>query len=279
LFIAAPQNLRSSYNIFMMKFILTISFFIIAVAANAQDEKMMNDRPGFTIDPGTVLKKWVQVETGFSRQTEKIGMGLKDHFMQNPVLLLKYGIVKRVELRLLTELATQQDGAINGTTIYNGINRVELGAKFNFLQEKGIRPKTSFIAHYYFNHLRTIFKDTLDGGDFRFAMLHTFSKTIILRYNIGMEWKHFIEHPYYVYSFSPGFNITEKWFAYIELFGSFRRPKKYDPENSIDLGIAYYVNDNLKIDASAGLGLSKRAYDNFYAVGISFRFRTSKQLQ
>jgi Putative MetA-pathway of phenol degradation len=261
----------------MMKFVLTISLFVIAVAANAQDEKMLTDRPGFTIDPGTVLKKWVQAETGFSRQTEKKSMGLKDHFMQNPVLAIKYGIVKRVELRLITELATQRDEAINGTDIYNGINRVELGAKFNFLQEKGIRPKTSFIAHYYFNHLRTIFHDTLDGGDFRFAMLHTFSRTIMLRYNIGMEWKHFKYHPYYVYSFSPGFNIGERWFAYIEAFGYLW--KGYPPINSLDAGLAFYINDNLKIDASAGLGLSKRAYDHFYAVGVSFRFRTFKQSQ
>jgi hypothetical protein len=263
----------------MVKFILMISLFVLSLAAHAQDEKMLTDRPGFTNDPGTVPKKWIQAETGFSRQTEKLGMGVKDHFMQNPVLAIKYGIVKRVELRLITELATQQDGAINGTSIYKGINRVELGAKFNFLDEKGIRPKTSFIAHYYFNHLRTIFKDTLDGGDFRLAMLHTLSKTVLIRYNMGMQWKHFISHSYYVYSFSPGFNISEKWFAYIELFGSFRKPKKYDPENSIDLGIAYDINDNLKIDASGGLGLSKMAPDNFYAVGVSFRFRTSKRAE
>lgn len=264
---------------FMKKHILTGTLILLAFVAKAQDEKMVTDRPGFIIDPGTIPKKWIQNETGFSRQTEKKDFRLKDHFMQNPVLLIKYGLVKRVELRVITELATIHDEAVNGTSIYRGINRVELGAKFNFLDEKGIRPKTSFIAHYHLNHLRTIFKDTLDGGDFRFAMLHTLSKTLLIRYNIGMEWKYFISNPYYVYSFSPGFNIGEKWFAYIELFGSFRKPKKYDPENSFDFGIAYYINDNLKVDASAGLGLSKRAPDNFYAVGASFRFRTSKKAE
>ena len=254
----APPLFNKGQPCFSMKrYILICTLFLFAITANAQDEKMITDRPGFTIDPGAVEKKWLQGETGFYRDTEKKGFGLKDHFMQNPVLTIKYGLVKRVELRLITELATLREEAINGTDIYKGISRVELGAKFNFLDEKGIRPKTSLIAHYHFNRLRTIFKDTVDGADFRFAMLHTVSKTILIRYNFGMEWKAFIDQPYYVYSFSPGFNIGENWFAYIELFGSFRRPKKYSPDNSIDLGVAYYISDSLKVDASAGIGLSK----------------------
>ena len=262
---------------FMKKHILTGTLFLLALASKAQDEKMITDRPGFTIDPGTVAKKWIQAETGFSRYTEKKRLGLKDHFMQNPVLSVKYCIVKRVELRVITELATLRDEASNVTSTYRGINRAELGGKFNFLDEKGIRPQASFIAHYYFNHLRTIFTDTIDGGDFRFVMLHTISKTVLIRYNIGMEWKRFIDHPYYVYSFSPGFNIGERWFAYMEAFGYLW--KGYQPINSLDAGLAFYINDNIKIDASAGLGLSKRAYDHFYAVGASFRFRTSKKAE
>jgi hypothetical protein len=107
-------------------------------------------------------------------------------------------------------------------------------------------------------------------------MLHTLSNTILIGYNIGMKWNRFGSPPAFIYTFSPKFNINEKWFAYIEVFGSFRRPKKYDPQNTIDFGIAYYISDNVKIDGSAGFGLSKAAPDNFYAVGTSFRFNTKK---
>lgn len=262
---------------FMKKHILTGTLILLAFAAKAQDEKMVTDRPGFSMDPGTVAKKWIQAETGFSRDTEKKRLGLKDHFMQNPVLSVKYGIVKRVELRLITELATLREEASNITSTYSGINRVELGGKFNFLDEKGIRPKMSFIAHYYFNHLRTIFKDTIDGADFRFAFRHNISRTILIRYNAGMEWKHFDEQQYFVYSFSPGFNIGERWFAYIEAFGYLW--KGYQPINSLDAGLAFYINNNFKVDASAGIGLSKLAPDYFYALGVSFRFRTSKKAE
>ncbi len=260
----------------MRRIICTASFLVILISTSAQVEKIETDRPGETNTPTTVAKKWIQFETGFFMQIEKHYPKLKDHFIQHPSLLSKYGIGNRIELRLITDLATIKEENVNGTTLRTGITNVQLGGKVNFLQEKGLRPKTSLIAHYNFRRLRTLYKDTIDGANFRFAMLHTLSKIISVGYNIGMNWNRFGSPPAYIYTFSPRFNISEKWFAYIEVFGSFKRPKKYNPENYIGAGFAYYVNDNFKIDASAGFGLSKEAPDKFYTIGASFRFNTGK---
>ena len=260
----------------MRRIICTASFLFFLTPAFAQVEKIETDRPGETNSPGTVPRKWLQFETGFLMQIEKHYPRLKDHYIQHPSLLSKYGIGTRFELRLITDLATIKEENVNGTTLRTGITNVQLGGKVNFLKEKGLRPKTSLIAHYNFRRLRTLYKDTIDGANFRFAMLHTLSKTISVGYNIGMNWNRFGSPPAYIYTFSPKFNINEKWFAYVEVFGSFRKPKKYNPENNIGAGFAYYVNDNFKIDASAGFGLSKEAPDKFYTIGASFRFKTGK---
>lgn len=260
----------------MRKIICTLSFLLFLISTSAQVEKIETDRPGETNTPTTVPRKWVQLETGFLMQIEKHYPKLKDHFIQHPSVLSKYGIGNRIELRLITELGTLKEENVNGTTLLTGITNVQLGGKVNFLKEKGIRPKTSLIAHYNFRRLRTLYKDSIDGANFRFAMLHTLSKTISVGYNIGMNWNRFGSPPSYIYTFSPRFNISEKWFAYIEVFGSFRSPKKYNPENNIGAGFAYYVNDNFKIDASAGFGLSKEAPDKFYSIGASFKFKTGK---
>ena len=260
----------------MKKIIYSIVIVLSTVKTSAQSEKIETDRPGETNTPATVPKKWIQIETGFLMQIEKHSSKLKDHFIQHPSLLSKYGIGNRIELRLLTEWGTIKEQFVNDTTSRTGITNVQLGGKVNFLQEKGLRPKTSLIAHYNFRRLRTLYKDTIDGANFRFAMLHTLSKTISIGYNIGMNWNRFGFPPAYMYTFSPRFNISEKWFAYIEVFGSFKRPRKYSPENNIGAGFAYNVNDNFKIDASAGLGLSKEAPDKFYSIGASFRFKTGK---
>ncbi len=259
----------------MKKILYTIYLIFFSLVASAQVDKIETDRPGETNTPTPAARKWINIETGLIRQTQTIGPE-KDFYFQHPSLLIKYGIVNRFELRLITELTSIKQGSINGYSTITGIYNVQLGGKFNFLKEKGLRPKTSLIAHYNFRRLRTLYKDSIDGANFRFAMLHTLSKTISVGYNIGMNWNRFGSSPAYIYTFSPRFNISEKWFAYIEVFGCFKRPRKYNPENNIGAGFAYYINDNFKIDASAGFGLNKNAPDNFYSIGTSFRFKTGK---
>lgn len=261
----------------MKKIICSTCLTFFTFVGFAQIEKLETDRPGKTISPGTVKKKWIQFETGFSKQTEKVNAPKKDLYVQHPFLLTKYGLGKRIEIRLITELATIKEINVNGNTIRTGLNSIQLGGKLNFLKGKGLSPKVSLIAHYDFRRLRTIYKsrDTIDGANFRLAFQHNFSENIFLSYNLGMEWKTFnTRHPTYLYSFSPRFNITEKWFAFIEVFGFIW--KDLTPENSIDFGVAYHIGNNLKIDGSAGFGLNKKAPDNFYAIGASFRFKNGK---
>jgi len=195
---------------------------------------------------------------------------------QHPTLLSKYGVSKRFELRLITDFVTEKIKQ-NNELVENetGIDNVQFGGKFNFFDEKGWRPKTSLIAHYDFAHLRTMHKDTIDGFNFRFTLQKTISEKLSLGCNLGMEWARFGDAPAYTYTFAPGFNLSEKWYAYIEAFGFIWKDDK--PENSIDGGIAYFVNDNFKVDVSAGLGLSKYAPDYYFAVGSSFRFKTSRK--
>ena len=89
-----------------------------------------------------------------------------------------------------------------------------------------------------------------------------------------MEWKRVRSQPAYVYTFSPRFVFNEKWLAFVEFYGF--AWKKRNPENSIDGGLAYNLNENLKIDASAGFGLNKNAPDFFYGIGASLRFKAGK---
>lgn len=262
---------------FMKKHILTGTLILLAFVAKAQDEKMVTDRPGFTNHPATTRSKWMQAETGFSRVSEKYFPPYKDQIFQHPFFLAKYGIGNRFEVRLITVFATTREEATNTTTTITGINTVQLGGKLNFLKEKGLRPGISLVAHYRFNRLKFLRPryDSIDGANFRFAVEHAFSKAFFLGYNFGMEWKTFRFEPAYVYTISPRVFIAENWLLFAEVYG-YAWPKR-TPQNSIDFGLAYYINDNLKIDASAGFGLTKPAPDNFFAFGASFRFRTSKR--
>jgi hypothetical protein len=246
----------------------------------AAQTKIDTDRPDQTESPFTVPKNWMQFETGFLRQVEKniypAYREWKDVYLQHPVLLTKYGVSKWAELRLITGIGTYKLKDHDTISFKeSGLETVQLGGKVNFFKEKGIRPKTSLIAHYDFGSLRTIRKDTLDGLNFRFTMQHRLSSKLSLSYNLGMEWRRFGFPPAYIYTFAPGFNISDKWYAYIEAFGFIWKDEA--PENSIDGGIAYYVNDDFKVDVSAGFGINKKAPDNYFALGASFRFKTNNK--
>lgn len=262
------------------KIIFLTGTLFFAVNAFAQIEKIDTDRPDQTESPFTVPKKWMQFESGFLKEVEK---GPNDPFyklksisFQHPSLLSKYGISKHFELRLITEFSTEKIMQNNRVIEkQSGISNLEFGGKLNFFDEKGLRPKVSLIAHYNFAGLRTLNKDSIDGFNFRFTLQKTISKKVSLGLNLGMEYERFGNAPAYTYTFAPGFNLSEKWYAYIEAFGFIWKDEK--PENSIDGGLAYFVNDNFKVDVSAGLGLSKFAPDYYFAVGSSFRFKTSKK--
>jgi len=260
-------------------FLLLLIAFFSCIDGFSQIDKIDTDRPDQTESAVTVPKKWVQFEAGFLRASNKNPAPNQQRFknidFEHPTLLSKYGLTKCFELRLITTYATSR-GKENSTIIdrQSGISGMELGGKINFFGEKGARPKTSLIAHYDFARLRSLSKDTIDGANFRFTMQHTITKIISLGYNIGMEWERFGSAPAYIYTFAPGFSIGEKWYAYIEAFGFIWKDE--DPENSIDGGIAYYINDNFKVDISAGFGISKRAPDNYFAIGTSFRFKAGK---
>ena len=258
----------------MLKFSLAIFVFFCSLPGFAQVEKIDTDRPDQTESPYIVPRKWMQFEMGFLRERDKLSGGYRSTYFEYPTLLTKYGLGKRVELRLITGLASSSEEAANGTFTVSGLHNVQLGGKVNIAREKKMMPMISLIAHYDFARLRKWYRDSVDGVNFRFTIQKTLTPLVALGLNLGMEWERFGSPPAYIYTFAPGFNISEKWYAYIEAFGSIW---KYEsPENGIDGGIAYYISNDLKIDLSAGFGISKKAPDSYIAIGASFRFKTGK---
>ncbi len=255
----------------MIKFIFPAVLTAMGSAVFAQTEKMETDRPDQTECPYTVPKKCVQFEAGFLKMTEKEAGNNNYHF-HHPALLSKYGISNKLELRVITELATSKEKMQTGKyDNQTGFSSLQLGGKISLWEEKGLLPKTSLIAHYDFCRWRSLERDGMNGANFRFTLQNSISKNISLGYNLGMRWERFDEAPAYVYTFAPGFNLSEKWYAYIELFGFVWQHNS--PENSIDGGFAYNVTNNFKLDISGGIGLTEKAPGNYVAIGASVRFK------
>jgi hypothetical protein len=231
-------------------------------------ERIDTDRPDQTESAVTLPRKVFQMEFGFG----KMNLADKDYNFSHPTFLFKYGLVKRVELRLEGNLFSEHDHLILDPKTTTRFDALEVGTKIALFEEKGWRPKTSFLGHLGLpftasdvDPAQTVF------GSLRLSFQHTLSERAGLGYNVGAVWDGFTNRPTWMYTFSPNINIGKRWYAYVETFGFFRDGEA--PQNSLDAGMAYYVSNETKLDLSGGIGLGSNPMRNYVAIGASFRFR------
>lgn len=258
----------------MAKYLLVIVFIVLSVRVIAQQEgRMETDRPDQTESPFITKRKYIQAEFGFNIE-RYAGLTTIVH----PTTLWKYGAGNRFELRLITEFVSTETPILipYGNDVISGLQPIQIGGKIALWEEKGFLPKTSLLFHVApakFGSKK--FHTSKWAPNFRFTFQNTLSENVGLGYNLGAEWDGEGNTPYWVYTIAPGFNLGEKWYGYIEVFGAVRKNEM--PQHNLDGGLAYYFSDNTKIDLSSGFGLTENSTDWYGAIGFSFRFNTSKK--
>ena len=239
--------------------------------AGQQEGRMETDRPDQTESPYITKKKYFQAEFGFNYEKEN-GITTLAH----PVVLWKYGAAKRFELRLITEFISTETPMLipNGNDVIAGALPIRIGGKAALWEEKGCLPKTSLIFHIAPSKIANKkFQTDKWSPEFIFTMQHTLPGNIGLGYNLGAEWDGFSNTPYWFYTLSPGFNIGKKWYGFVEISGAIRKNEK--PKSGIDGGIAYYFNDNMKLDLSGGTDIINSP--DYIAIGFSSRFNICRK--
>lgn len=236
--------------------------------AIGQESAIDTDRPDQTESAFLVPKQFLQFELGFTF-TE---FTKDEHELLIPTLLSKYGLSKNIELRLLTTYVSTSHLLIPMGTIYDkGFAPVEVGTKLALLQQKKWVPQTAVIVQFGIPHLASAkYKINKLATSIVFVLQNALSKNFALGYNFGAEWDGIDNrYPYYIYTFSPGWNFAGKWYGYVEAFGTL---KKYEPaQHNLDGGIAYYLSNDCKIDFSSGFGITKASALWYAAVGFSIR--------
>lgn len=232
----------------------------------AQDlPNIQTDRPDQTECPFITPIHYFQFENGFSYEKTKTN----SREIVAPTVLTRFGINDHFELRLITEYIINKE---NSNKIA-GINPVLIGFKTRLLEEKGIIPLTSFIAHIAIPKAASKeFKTTYYAPEFRFTMQHAISDKQSLSYNLGAEWNGETAEPSFIYTLTTGYSLTEKIGGYIEFYGFI--PQIAKPDHRFDLGLTYLLTANHQLDISGGLGLSEISPKYYLALGYSFRFKT-----
>lgn len=247
-----------------MKSIAVLLFLITGISVCAQD-RIDTDRPDQTESAFTVPKKYFQGEFGFGKENF-VG---NNYNLIHPAFLLKYGLSKRVELRLEGNFLSEYVQLIPEPKTTTGLEPIEIGTKVSLFEEKGVLPKTSLIVHVGLPFAGTnVDKHQNLFPSFRFTFQNSLTETIGLGYNLGAEWNGYDNGPAWLYTFSPNFNIGKKWYAYIEAFGFYEQRSW---QHNLDAGLAYYTSRDAKVDLSGGFGLGPSLLKNYFSLGFSVR--------
>lgn len=252
-------------NVTKMRYCVFVGLILGMLPVNSYGQDLSPiqlDRPDQTECPFITPQKYIQVENGFTLENSVGSM----QSISFPTSLWKYGVNEKFELRLITELATE-----NRQT---GLKPITLGFKSSLFEENGIIPKTSFIGHITSSRLGSnAFRTTYIAPSFRFTMLHTLSNKVSLAYNVGAEWNGEIPQQVYIYTLTTGVGLTEKLGCYAEIYGFV--PNLDEADHRIDGGLTYLLSNDFIVDFSGGIGLINSTLKNYMSLGISYRFKTT----
>jgi hypothetical protein len=261
------MNIRSATQSFFKILGILIFFLLISFPKlNAQQlPSIQTDRPDQTECPYIVPTKHIQLELGFNYES----ISTRDKNWILPTALWKYGVNDHFELRLITEMNNKEIRGKGNSGL--GFLPAEVGFKVKLIEEKGIIPKISFISHLAIPKLSSKeYSTTYYAPNFRFTILHTLSKDIILSYNLGTEWDGENPEPIFIYTLSPAYSLNDKLSAYVELYGF--APQQRRADHRADGGFVYLIKDNIQLDISGGCRVTDNAPEYYGALGLSLRW-------
>lgn len=240
----------------MRHFCLIVLGVLLAESTLAQESVLITDRPSNTNAALLTVKGSFIWEYGFLREHASDNLSTTT-FANN---LLKYGLTKRVELRLVVDYlqiksdeSTQSDFA-----------SVVLGSKIHLIDGSGALPQTSIVGQVSIPETGGF--DSNPASEFRLNCSNSIAKKATLAYNLGValefdqgtesRWLYTIN---YIYAFSSTFSMFIEQYSFIQNDIDFRA----------DAGLVYLIHPHWQVDLSYGIGLSDISPDNYLGLGLS----------
>jgi hypothetical protein len=250
--------------------ILALFSFCLINPLYSQVEDISTDRPDQSESPYLMSRGYFQVETGIVYESDEPEKDLTVTALNAPSILVRYGLFKNIELRAGLDLLNEKTKIANVSSSESGFGPLVLGTKIKMLEEKGSTPETALLLKLSVPFKETSrFQSTYMGTEFRLAMTNNLNKKFSLSYNIGAAFGEGSPGATGIYSVSLGALLMKKLSVFAEIYGFL--PQKTSPDHRFDAGLTYLIMKNVQVDASFGLGLSKKSPDYFIGGGVSFR--------
>jgi hypothetical protein len=233
---------------------------------------IVTDRPditesGVTVDPGIY-----QFEDGFIFENQSGSAEGYDMFENNytlSTLLVRIGVVKKLELRIGGDYLYQTVKSNNVQVNNSGFTNLMIGAKYQFMSEDLNGADFGLLLQFYLPAGNVSFRPENFEPEFIIAAGKSLTESLSISLNIGTHWDSAANIPVFLYSSSFGFNLSDSWDSFVEIFG------EVSAHNSIsgnfDFGFAFRPIKNLQIDVSAGNESLSNFNNWFIGSGVSVR--------
>jgi len=242
-----------------------------SVGTGSAEEPLVSDRPDFTESPETVAPGRLQLEAGytFTRRGDD-----KQHALGE--LLLRVGLWQNIELQVGGNSYVWLDSPGGDA---DGFEDLSLGVKIKLVegseQFELTRPTVGVIIATTLPTGADDLGEDEPQPEFILAMAWDLSERFSLGSNLNYAYASEDGDRFHQFSGSLvlEYQLTERWGTYIEYFGFVPESDDGPNESFFDGGLTYLVNDNLQLDASAGVGVfNGRSPDYFTGFGVSWRW-------
>lgn len=226
--------------------------FLIIILSSTTFVNAQQTEPSDNVDV-----KSFRIESEFNLQTLKENSNKESSFAL-PSLLFRYGLNKKIELRVGNICEYHRIVSENNTEKDFSIGNVEIGAKAQLLNSK---TKIAFFSHIILP------KKNFSINNFGIVNTLTISHDLSDKYSIGYSLGYnYFEQSSATYSLFFNRNINENETVYLETFGEYNLEDDFS--QIVNLGYTFVFNKFIDFDITAGKGLFSNT--NFYSIIISF---------
>ena len=243
-------------------------------------ERIETERHDFTQSTTVVGRGTTQVEFGYTFFQASGETEVEDSHA-TPELLIRYGLAEKVEFRLRYNEVWQF-----GEEDRSGSEDIHWAFKVRTSDQQGWRPESALEIR------ATAPTGGIDWStdEVEFGLDYIYGWKISPRVEIygssGFSTNGLGEFAFrpsapadeefilYTQSVAIGAELSERCTAYSEFFGLFTDGFESDEERPVffNVGLDYYLSDNVVLDVRAGTGLNADAEDLFFGMGGAFRF-------
>jgi hypothetical protein len=240
---------------------VAILLVITMVSVHGQENEMNPDRPDQTEEVHLVPKGKFMLETGVS--TNKFDTGRNANILK---AMLRYGLMKRVELGILTEQGRDRNRYIEETV--QSTYPLALRLKIALLEKHEWLPDITLVSYWQVPVSKN------DKGDqarnsisMLLAFLHELSDKWRIEYNAGFQEEAFSKDIAWQIYTSVHYKLNEKLESFVGSYSQFQKHKQ--PFHNIDIGLGYKLKENLQLDVAAGTSVGYPEPNKFLSIGFS----------